>query len=131
MGLLLLDDQKAARLLLRAFLVRLGVPLIEEASNSISALRLLTATSPLITPFKAVFVSRMLPEMTGLEFVKTVRQLPGWELLPLIVISEDPSAIYEAEAHEAGASHYLLRPYLEEELKSILYDVNAMETKVP
>lgn len=120
MGYLLVDDQRAARLLLRVFLLRQGVNFIEETADSISALRLLTATPHNLSPFKAVFISRVMPEMSGVEFVRTVRQLPGWANFPIVVISEDADPKLEEEAFAAGATDYLLRPYTEEELKAVL-----------
>lgn len=120
MGYLLVDDQRAARLLLRVFLLRQGVSFIEESGDSISALRLLTATSQNQSPFKAVFINRIMPEMSGIEFVRAVRQLPGWAHFPIVVLSEDANSKCENEAFNAGASDYLLRPYTEEELQAVL-----------
>ncbi len=120
MGYLLVDDQRAARMLLRVFLLRQGVNFIEESGDSISALRLLMATPQNLSPFKAVFISRVMPEMSGVEFVRTVRQLPGWANFPVVVISEDADPKLEDEAFAAGATDYLLRPYTEEDLKAVL-----------
>jgi two-component system, chemotaxis family, chemotaxis protein CheY len=120
MGYLLVDDQRAARMLLRVFLLRQGVNFIEEASDSISALRLLMATPQNLSPFKAVFISRVMPEMSGVEFVRTVRQLPGWANFPIVVISEDSDPKLEDEAFASGATDYFLRPYTEDDLKAVL-----------
>lgn len=120
MGYLLVDDQRAARLLLRVFLLRQGVNFIEEAGDSISALRLLMATPQNQSPFSAVFISRQMPEMSGLELLRTIRQLPGWVDFPVVIISEDNDAALQRDAMEAGASDYLMRPFTEEDLKALL-----------
>lgn len=125
MGYLLVDDQRAARMLLRVFLLRLGADFIEESGDSISALRLLLATPPHSCPFKAVFVSRMMPEMSGCEFVRALRQLPGWANFPIVVVAEDADLKLEYDAFTAGATDYLLRPYTEEELQAVLKRINT------
>ena len=120
MGYLLVDDQRAARLLLRVFLIRQGVNFIEEAVDSISALRLLMATPQSQSPFSAVFISRQMREMSGLELLRTIRKLPGWTRFPIVIISEDSDAKLQSEAMAAGATDYLLRPFTEEELTALL-----------
>ncbi len=120
MGYLLVDDKRAARLLLRVFLIRQGVNFIEEVGDSISALRLLMATPQNKSPFHAVFISRQMPEMSGLDLLRTIRQLPGWAHFPIIIVSEDNDPKHEMDACNAGATEYLLRPYTEEELIQVI-----------
>ena len=119
-SLLLVDDQKAARQLLRAYLVRIGIGRIEEATDSIEALRILMLTSKGQSPFKAVFVSRAMREMSGLDLVKNIRLLAGWDDFPIVVISEDLDFVHVRESVQAGASEYLIRPYDEATLRSML-----------
>ena len=119
-AVLLVDDQKAARQLLRAFLIRIGVGKIEEATDSIEALRILMLTSKTQSPFRAVFVSRMMREMSGLELVRNIRQLSGWSEFPIVVISEDLDFGIVKDAVTVGASEYLLRPYDESALRTML-----------
>jgi two-component system chemotaxis response regulator CheY len=120
MGYLLVDDQKAARMLLRVFLLRQGVGFIEESVDSVSALRLLLGAPVSATPFKAAFVSRTMPEMSGCDFVRAVRQKSGWAQFPIVVVSEDADPALRHEAFAAGATDYLLRPYTEQEIQSVL-----------
>jgi two-component system chemotaxis response regulator CheY len=120
MGYLLVDDQRAARLLLRVFLIRQGVNFIEEAGDSISALRLLMATPQNQSPFRAVLISRQMPEMSGLELVRTIRKLPGWSQFPIVIVSEDSDAKLQRDAIAAGANEYLMRPFTEEDIAALL-----------
>jgi two-component system, chemotaxis family, chemotaxis protein CheY len=120
LGILLVDDQKAARLLLRAFLTRLGVGRVEEASDSIVALRLLMNTPSSHQAFAAAFVSRSMREMTGLELVRNIRQLAEWSDFPIVIVSEDPDPSLVRDAIAAGATDYILRPYSQETLLATL-----------
>ena len=58
--------------------------------------------------------------MSGLELMRTIRQLPGWTQFPIVIVSEDSDAKLQREAMAAGATDYLLRPFTEEELTALL-----------
>lgn len=120
LSILLVDDYKPARVLLRSYMARLGVGRVEEATDSIEALRLVMETTVNRTPFDAVFVSLGIREMNGLEFVRSIRQLSALSTLPLILISENSEAATTREALTTGINEFLLRPYEEETLKRIL-----------
>ncbi len=117
-SLLVVDDQKAARQLLRAFFKRLGVGRIEEATDCIEAVRLLTSKSQ--PPFHAAFISRSMREMTGTELVFDIRELEGFTNFPIVVVSEDLDPVHRKAAFGVGATDYLLRPYDEETLRALL-----------
>ncbi len=120
LSVLLVDDYKPSRVLLRSFLIRLGVNHLDEATDSIEALRLLMETNSNDTPFDAVFISLGIREMSGLDLLRNIRQLSGWDKFPVIIVSENASADVAIEAFSAGASQFLLRPYEEETLARIL-----------
>lgn len=120
LSLLVVDDHKPARILLRSYLARLGAGRIEEANDSIEALRLVLDTTVNQAPLDAVFVSLGIREMNGLEFVRSLRQLSAFSNLPLILISENSSASVMREARAAGVTELLLRPFEEETLKRLL-----------
>lgn len=130
LGLLLVDDQKAARILLRSYLNRLGVGDVEEATDSLEALRILMQTRAADCPFEAIFVSRSLREMSGLNLVKNIRLLAGWKDFPIVLISEDLDPSLAIEANKTGATEYLIRPYSEERLKAVLDRIYALTATV-
>lgn len=119
-AVLIVDDQKAARQLLHAYLLRIGVGKVEEATDKIEAMRVLTGSAKTKSPFRAVFVSRMMREMDALDLVSSIRQLAGWTDLPIVVVSEELDFGYVKDAVTVGASEYLIRPYDETALRSML-----------
>ena len=119
-AILVVDNQKAARQLLTAYLIRIGVGKVEEANDNIEALRILTASAKAKAPFRAVFVSRMMRDTGGLELVSSIRELPAWTDLPIVVVSEELDVRYVKDAVTVGASDYLIRPYGEESLRNML-----------
>ncbi len=60
-----------------------------------------------------------MPRMNGLEFLSRCRQLKG-ESLPIIMLTSRSSEKYRQLAQQLGATSYLTKPYVDEELLSIL-----------
>ncbi len=118
-AILVVDDNKPARQLLRAYFQRLGVGRVEEASDEVEGLRILLLNANTANAFQCVFVSRMVRDK-GLEFVNNVRQINGWSNFPIVVVSEDLDISFERDALTVGADEYFLRPYTELALRQIL-----------
>lgn len=59
----------------------------------------------------AVITDLQLPAMTGLELISRIRLQPGWESLPVIVVSAaaDPQAPQRALA--SGANAFFAKPF--------------------
>lgn len=119
-GALIVDDYKPSRVLLRPFLIRLGVTKIEEATNSIDALRFIMDTDITQSPFDIIFISLGIREMNGLDLLRNIRQLANWDEFPVVIVAENASADIALEAFSAGATEFLLRPYEEATLARII-----------
>lgn len=119
-GALIVDDYKPSRVLLRSFLVRLGLTRLSEATDSIEALRLIMDTDASQSPFDVIFISLGIREMNGLDLLRNIRQLANWENFPVVIVSENASADIAVEAFSAGATEFLLRPYEEATLARII-----------
>lgn len=124
--ILVVDDQKASRILLRAFLTRIGVGRVDEAKDGIEALRVLMGSGRNNSPFDLVFVSRKMKEMNGLDLVRTLRKVAGGSEVPVIIVSEDLDPAFAKDAATAGATEYMLRPYTEEDLRALLKKVTRI-----
>ncbi len=59
-----------------------------------------------------------MPRMNGLEFIGVTRQYPQLASIPVIVITSRTRDKYQRIALELGASDYLTKPYLDQELLS-------------
>ena len=60
----------------------------------------------------------MMPNMTGLDFLRTLRADPRWQEINFIAMSGTTNS--KDEALEAGANHYLVKPFSFHELFTIL-----------
>jgi two-component system chemotaxis response regulator CheY len=107
MRALVIDDSKAMRIILKGVLKQVGFGEVLEAENGRQGLDLLTANPTM----DCVLVDWYMPEMDGRTFIRTVRADPGWDGLPVIMVTSESDAANMASALLAGASEYVIKPF--------------------
>ncbi len=106
MRALVIDDAKAMRMILRQILTSLGFD-VSEASDGREGMAMLRQ-SPEI---ELALVDFYMPDMDGVEFVRTVRSDRAYDAIRLLMVtSEDEPARIEM-ALQAGADDYLRKPF--------------------
>lgn len=67
-----------------------------------------------------IVLDLMLPDVSGVEFLKQMRSKPVFDNIPVLVLSAlvDPDVI--REALEAGADRYLTKPYVANNLLTVV-----------
>lgn len=116
--ILVVDDDPAVQKLVKTLLERAGLVHI-EALNATQAAAVLRAR-PLP---QAVVLDLMLPDISGIEFLRQMRTKDVFDNIPVVILSAvaDPNQIREGLG--AGADRYLTKPYLANNLLSTLQDV--------
>lgn len=61
-----------------------------------------------------------MPNMSGLEFVKTLRSLNLPKKIPVIMITTEGSDAKVSEAKESGADGYLTKPFTPDQIRDTL-----------
>lgn len=61
-----------------------------------------------------------LPEIDGLELCRTVRSLPLFQHLPIIMLTARDQAFDQVQGHLAGATEYLTKPFKSQELVEVI-----------
>lgn len=61
-----------------------------------------------------------MPEIDGLELCRTVRNLPQFQELPIIMITARDKAFDKVKGRMAGATEYLTKPFDAQELRQIV-----------
>jgi len=109
---LVVDDSRAVRSTLRRMLNNVGFDVV-EAGHGLEALERLHQDD--LSPDLAL-VDWNMPEMDGLDLVKSLRQERRFAELPVMMVTAetDPSQI--ARALMAGADEYAMKPLDEESL---------------
>ncbi|XWX04243.1 response regulator [Aggregatilineales bacterium SYSU G02658] len=113
-----MDDDPALQKLVVLLLQRAGFETI-SALNATEARHILRET-PLPD---LVLLDLMLPEISGIDFLKQIRQQSMYDAMPIIILSAlaDPNQI--REGLESGADRYLTKPYLANNLIKTVQDV--------
>ncbi|HZS05003.1 MAG TPA: response regulator [Blastocatellia bacterium] len=100
---LIVEDDFDSRSLLQALLSRKGFDVL-SAENGLKALRLLNSFRP-----DVIVTDQMMPEMTGLELIRAVRQFKLFSETPILLLSAYTPGIHD-EAIAAGATAVLEKP---------------------
>lgn len=108
---LLVDDSRAMRSMLKRMVSGLGLESV-EAENGRAALEKIDQ----IGKPKFALVDWNMPEMNGLEFVKAIRSRPDMKGLALVMVTSEAEMERVAEALEAGADEYMMKPFSTDDL---------------
>ena len=102
---LVVDDSRVIRKVARRILEELGFD-IAEASDGLEALAWCRAVMP-----DAVLLDWNLPVMSGLEFLKALRQEPGGDKPTVVFCTVENDIERIREAIDAGADEYIMKPF--------------------
>ncbi len=104
------EDNEFNRKIVRDLLARTTYRLV-EANDGDAGLRMAFAESP-----DVVLVDIQLPKLSGLDLTRRLRADPRTAHVPIIAITSFALSGDDQRAREAGASHYLSKPYSPREL---------------
>ena len=69
-----------------------------------------------------------MPNLSGLELTRRVREVPHWSGIPVVMITSRTSDKHRGEAARAGVDVYLTKPYQDADL---LLQVRSLCSKLP
>ena len=118
MKFLVVDDFSTMRRIVRNLLKELGFTNVDEAEDGAIALQKLQAGG-----FDFVVTDWNMPNMDGLELLKTIRADGAMSALPVLMVTAEAKKENIIAAAQAGASGYVVKPFtaatLEEKLNKI------------
>jgi two-component system, OmpR family, phosphate regulon response regulator PhoB len=116
--ILVVDDDKGLQTLVQTLLQRANMDPIVTGSAGGAAEVLKQQPLP-----DAVVLDLMLPDVSGIEFLRQMRSKKVFDALPVVILSAlaDPDQI--REGLETGADRYLTKPYLANNLVSTLTEL--------
>jgi len=102
---LVIEDYRSERLLLKRQLHRLSFHVLEAADGKTAIRRLAEG------PLDLVCLDLMLPDMSGFQICELIRRSPRHADVPVLVLSARAMPEDRAQAEQAGASGYLVKPF--------------------
>ena len=104
---LVVDDSKTIRIIIKRILTELGYEAC-EAGNGLEALKVLEAQGGAV---QFVLADWNMPEMNGLDLVKTIRANAQYSSLKVIMVTTETEMDQMTTALEAGANEYVMKPF--------------------
>lgn len=93
---------------------------VVEVDNGFDALRALPRGD-----YVLIVTDVNMPDVSGIELTKFVRANAKYKTIPVVVISTDSSRTDLRRARDAGASHFLAKPFTAEELLDVVARARA------
>ncbi len=112
-AVLVAEDDEQIAFLMQFMLEREGY-LVLLARDGQEALQLIDSISP---PALAIF-DIMMPHADGFQLLTHLRTKPAWHAIPVIMLTARSQEKDIVRALDAGASDYVVKPFLPEELKA-------------
>jgi two-component system, chemotaxis family, chemotaxis protein CheY len=123
--ILIVDDMATIQQLLLRQLVEIGFKKenLSLAKDGLDALKLLLSAHKDNEPFDLIICDWNMPNMTGLEFLKTIRSTSQHKIVPFLMVTAEDHAQQVEEAFKQGVSEYIIKPVethnLQEKLEKI------------
>lgn len=115
MRILIVDDSRTTRLILKRMLAELGHTEVVEAEHGGQALERLEEAAP-----ELALVDWNMPVMNGLEFVLAMREIRKYDSVKVMMVTSESSPRLIYEALKAGADEYAMKPITSEVIEDKL-----------
>ncbi|NDY56083.1 fused response regulator/phosphatase [Desulfovibrio sulfodismutans] len=108
---LLVDDNRIVRDMLKRHIAMLEGIEIVEASDGLRAVEIVQQAAP-----DMILMDLMMPGMDGIEAIRRIREDPEHANIPILFLSTETDRGKWVEAFEAGANDFVQKPYEKREL---------------
>jgi len=124
-NVLIVEDSKAIRSMMRVSLEETGGYFFVEASNGFEALRLLPTRR-----FDLIITDINMPDINGLELIGYVKSNPTYCNIPFIIVSTEKSEEDQKRGLALGAAGYSVKPFTPKKLRDMVTNVLEREKSV-
>lgn len=120
-NVLIVEDSKAIRSMIRMELEEAGGFFAVEAGNGFEALKTLPTKH-----FDLIITDINMPDINGLELIGYVKSNPTYRDIPLVIVSTEKSEEDKKRGIALGAAGYIVKPFKKEELLAVIMKVLEM-----
>jgi len=121
-NVLIVEDSKAIRSMIRVSLEEAGGFYAAEAGNGFEALKTLPTRS-----FDLIITDINMPDINGLELIGYVKSNPSYQKIPLIIVSTEKTEEDKKRGMALGAAGYVVKPFRKDELMAMVEKVLKTE----
>jgi two-component system, chemotaxis family, chemotaxis protein CheY len=120
MRFLVIDDSMPMRRIVANVLARLGHTDVILAANGREAMKRIETE-----PIDFVITDWFMPEMSGIEFLRKLRETPATRDVPIVIITANASSDDVAQAVRLRVNGYVLKPFTAELLRERIDSICA------
>jgi len=110
-NILLVEDSKAIRSMIRVSLEESGGFYVVEAGNGFEALKTLPTRR-----FDLIITDINMPDINGLELIGFVKSNPAYRDIPLVIVSTEKTEEDVKRGLALGAAGYVVKPFTKNDL---------------
>ena len=114
-NVLIVEDSKAIRSMIRVAIEEAGGFFAVEAANGFEALKTLPTRR-----FDLIITDINMPDINGLELIGFVKSNPAYRDIPLIIVSTEKTDEDKKRGIALGAFGYVEKPFKKEELTAMV-----------
>ena len=123
MRALVVEDSKTIRMILCGYLRKLNIEVVEAGDGREALERLKEMAPP-----DLVLVDWNMPVMSGIDFIRAVREMHIYDPLPLIMVTTNSESEHLGTAMEAGANEYIQKPCTLDALREKIKVLGLLKT---
>ncbi len=112
--ILVVDDSKVMRAVIKNILCGLGLYVI-EASNGKEAIKMLMEQEP-----DLILTDWNMPEMTGIDLIRHLKKDSSYKNIPIVMITTEGGKKEIEEAQSAGAEYHISKPFTPDMLRKMV-----------
>jgi two-component system, chemotaxis family, chemotaxis protein CheY len=114
---LTVDDSKSIREMVSFTLKSAGYDVVEAVDGEDG---LVKAKSNSV---QMILTDQNMPKMDGLTLIKSLRSLPSFQTIPILMLTTESGDAMKAEGKAAGATGWLVKPFNPEKLLEVVKKV--------
>ncbi len=123
MRALVVEDSKTIRMILCEYLRKMDIQAVEAADGREALERLKEMPPP-----DLMLVDWNMPVMSGIDFIRAVRELHIYDPLPVIMVTTNSEYEHLGTAMDAGANEYIQKPCTLDALREKLDLLGLLKT---
>ena len=124
MRVLVVDDFATMRKIVKNVLKQINIENVVEAENGKHALNVLKSED-----VDLIISDWMMPEMTGIEFLKACKDDDEKKKIPFIMVTAEGQKESVMEAIKTGVDNYIVKPFTPDKLKEAIDRARARAGK--
>jgi two-component system chemotaxis response regulator CheY len=109
--ILVVDDMSTMRKIIKNMLGQIGFTNITEADDGATAWPMIENAIKEGSPYEFIVSDWNMPQMSGLDLLKRIRDTAGLEKIPFLMITAEAEQGNVVIAVKAGVSNFIVKPF--------------------